>query len=1212
MVIQMTRAEYEATYGVKPTFSKVESFDTTPAPTLMTRAEYNAKYRPESLQPTLEEARKTDWRYKVGDFIVNKTPIGIPFKMAEAAKSGAERFKTGVDQTVEGTQGNKPTLLGRGILNEIGGGLGIAFYPITGLVSWGAGLPGVKQTVSAVDKYLIQPTADRISDSPYMQSLAMAVPQDVAENTLILGMALFGGAKQKPIENVIKTGIREGEYTIIGGGPKNKTGLIPQAQTAIENFQQGRKTTQINELAGTLNAVENGYSSLKKAKTFEKNADASLQRIAQAHIDSGLLKDVVDSTGTINTSNAIKRYAAETVDGSEGVVRQNLALEKKTVNLGEVERELISKIDPAFEGAALTNAINGVKKEIAGLKTRADEFGNILLEKIQDAKVQTNSGIDYKKETTNVIKYKKLVANTYKTIIENKSEFKVTINGKQYGVKQINEALSKFYQDMDRLRALDGKKVNGGKLSKYFAQISGNLIGGAAGSVVGGPLGMAIGTVVGGETAGYLKGKGMTGTFGQGGQGIMERNPLLQEAKVAGKKPSEVNLKVADPVVSTPSSIVKTKEIILIERQIKKNVESQKKAIKAGDFSLVATLKTIYQALVGKLKDLIKQIKETPNKKGGFVKNPLQSYNRGNLKTQYKNSNITTKTSIDNTLSQKGKEIKAQGEQKPTIKLKRDVTATLLSGEKVNIPEDEVLKAYESGGKILLKDGREYIVSKNQYENIKNNSKTNEVKEFAPELKQTEENIKNDNNYPSREELPKELQTMADRVDAGTMETYDFAEKAKKLGYTVEYDMDGTVSGIYKSKGEGLSPTKYSSYTLPDGKNYKEILIKAPTAKDANIHYNLEDYENFPKEVTKLFEKAGDDNEAIIKGLQKLGYEVDYSPGSFDLQGFWKSTSEAPIFKSSHWDEPNVISHLRMNERTYNGKKVTFMEELQSDWAREARKNGFLNPLTDAEKAEMKDYATRTQLHDRGQGPTLTQDEAMRWAELTDRNQSLGKTPNHPLLKNWQTLAVKRALKEAVDSGADYFAWINGDQTSARYNLATHLENATWKTNGQGNRSITLKPKSGEDIFVITNKDGIITAGKDWHGKKLDEVLGKGLADKIMADESGTLSGEGLKFGGEWANTLYDKQVKNIVEDLTGQKVEVLDMGLNNATKELEMYKRDLKLLETEKDVVNREEKINELKKKIASIPVKKSAGQQGIKITPEIKAMVKGEKPKL
>jgi hypothetical protein len=47
-----------------------------------------------------------------------------------------------------------------------------------------------------------------------------------------------------------------------------------------------------------------------------------------------------------------------------------------------------------------------------------------------------------------------------------------------------------------------------------------------------------------------------------------------------------------------------------------------------------------------------------------------------------------------------------------------------------------------------------------------------------------------------------------------------------------------------------------------------------------------------------------------------------------------------------------------------------------------------------------------------------------------------------------------------------------------------------------------------------------------------------------MEKESGTLSGEGLKFGGEWANNLYDKQVGNIVSDLTGAKVEKLDLGL--------------------------------------------------------------------
>src|SRR3990167_7472864 len=67
-----------------------------------------------------------------------------------------------------------------------------------------------------------------------------------------------------------------------------------------------------------------------------------------------------------------------------------------------------------------------------------------------------------------------------------------------------------------------------------------------------------------------------------------------------------------------------------------------------------------------------------------------------------------------------------------------------------------------------------------------------------------------------------------------------------------------------------------------------------------------------------------------------------------------------------------------------------------------------------------------------------------------------------------------------------------------------------------------------------------------------------------MEKESGTLSGEGLKFGGEWATNLYDKQVGNIVSDLTGAKVEKLDMGLpkggNETSWRLEGGTQDLKV----------------------------------------------------
>ena len=45
-------------------------------------------------------------------------------------------------------------------------------------------------------------------------------------------------------------------------------------------------------------------------------------------------------------------------------------------------------------------------------------------------------------------------------------------------------------------------------------------------------------------------------------------------------------------------------------------------------------------------------------------------------------------------------------------------------------------------------------------------------------------------------------------------------------------------------------------------------------------------------------------------------------------------------FRSSHWDQPNVLAHVRFNERTdADGKRVLFIEEIQSDFGQATRKS---------------------------------------------------------------------------------------------------------------------------------------------------------------------------------------------------------------------------------------------------------------------------------
>jgi len=592
-------------------------------------------------------------------------------------------------------------------------------------------------------------------------------------------------------------------------------------------------------------------------------------------------------------------------------------------------------------------------------------------------------------------------------------------------------------------------------------------------------------------------------------------------------------------------------------------------------------------------------------------------------------------------------------EKYPDIQLKKDVPAKDIYGNKVEIPEGESLTPYElKGNKVLLQDGKTYIVSKNQYANIKGQSISGEAKPFAPEMKGLGETMKGDVLAKTEADIKwtgsKDNLTgkLGDRTFLIKKEQdgYYVAEKDGLLGRTARNYTD-VIEVLNRYLKEQTPRTRYSNYTLPKGKNYKEILVRAPETKTT---YQLKN------SVGKIIEESTNHDKLYDRMLKDPSLKIDYNP---DIKGF----------KSSHWDEPNVIAHIRLNERTYKGQNVTFLEEIQSDWAREGRKQGF---NTSYKKDEIKfigedKFFWRYKVPDNelqiAKSEYPTKEKAIQ--RVLDKKRA--GVPFNSLIQGnkWQELAVKRALIEAITNGSEYFVWINGEQTSARYNLATHVKDVSWKLENRAShepkeiKQIKIIPNNQNyNLLVEVDKDGkVLSAPAQMNavGKKLDEVLGKGLADKIMADETGKLSGEGLKFGGEWAVNLYDKQVKNIVEKLTGEKVEVIDLGLPIEKGQTDLFIQkpggkvrleieDLKVGEeiaksTESWIItdvlgdgkfkaiaiskfegqgqlSNKDMVKWAKDNPSSIEtfdiLEKTTTQQGIKITPEIKAKIKGEAP--
>lgn len=128
-------------------------------------------------------------------------------------------------------------------------------------------------------------------------------------------------------------------------------------------------------------------------------------------------------------------------------------------------------------------------------------------------------------------------------------------------------------------------------------------------------------------------------------------------------------------------------------------------------------------------------------------------------------------------------------------------------------------------------------------------------------------------------------------------------------------------------------------------------------------------------------------------------------------------------------------------------------------------------------------------------------------------------------------IGMKRAIRDAVDSGADAIGWTSGETQAGRYDLSRHF------------KSITASGVSGAPDRVSIQGgavDSDQSFDKTYSKAELPDVVGKELADRIVkdmedennADNGKTYSGLDLKVGGEGIKALYDKMLPNIANKL--------------------------------------------------------------------------------
>jgi len=331
----------------------------------------------------------------------------------------------------------------------------------------------------------------------------------------------------------------------------------------------------------------------------------------------------------------------------------------------------------------------------------------------------------------------------------------------------------------------------------------------------------------------------------------------------------------------------------------------------------------------------------------------------------------------------------------------------------------------------------------------------------------------------------------------------------------------------------------HEKWTLPGGDNYREMLIKAPKQPDymKQIETAHNELRNMP------YHGRTPEQERRVGQLAKLIREIE------------SKTKELPDQfhgVGAHFGgEPGILASLRLKDRTGpNGEKLLHLEELQSDWHQHGRERGYRKEFDkDSLKDEMKNIIReRAALvkefteHASRNNEEITPEMQARWNEFKTREDALEQrkrqiasaVPDAPFKKNWEEMALKRLIHHAAENGYHGIVITPGAEQADRYSLAHHVDEISWSPSeggrnvlniGTGPNKITTAydPKTGEFPRFVSSH---------FEGKKLAEVVGQEMAKKILAEESGKLSGEGMTVGGEGMKGFYDKKVPNILNSI--------------------------------------------------------------------------------
>lgn len=310
-------------------------------------------------------------------------------------------------------------------------------------------------------------------------------------------------------------------------------------------------------------------------------------------------------------------------------------------------------------------------------------------------------------------------------------------------------------------------------------------------------------------------------------------------------------------------------------------------------------------------------------------------------------------------------------------------------------------------------------------------------------------------------------------------------------------------------------------------------------------------------QIVRTYEGAGEENEDGTRyhdyrteGGEKYREMLLMLPKPSWMYGGRKDApsaeAAAKVFRSGHWDEPNVLAHVRFDERVdAEGKRVLFVQEIQSDWHQAGRKRGYKTSAAyevyaaavKKNQSEIISLSSKIAKNvDDYHKKLITHEEFDKRArELHDRKNALVKeveavdtakmVPDAPFKTTWPELVFKRMVRWASEHGFERVAWATGEMNSEVFGLSGRVHHIDYREVSKGKY----------DIMIILENSEEFGTQPGMTPEAIEELLGKDIAKRIVNGDGdrfaagrawqGRLTGVDLELGGEGMRGFYDKML---------------------------------------------------------------------------------------